>query len=52
MLVGVPREVKDNESRVALTPAGVAELVHHGHEVLVERGAGVGSGEGSEQRLH
>jgi len=44
MLVGVPQEVKDNESRVALTPAGVAELVHHGHEVLVERGAGAGSG--------
>lgn len=44
MLVGVPTEIKDNENRVALTPAGVAELVHHGHAVLVERGAGLGSG--------
>lgn len=44
MLVGVPKEIKDNENRVALTPAGVAELVHHGHHVLVERGAGTGSG--------
>ncbi len=43
MLVGVPREIKDNESRVALTPASVAELVRHGHQVLVERGAGAGS---------
>lgn len=44
MLVGVPREIKDNESRVALTPAGVAELVHHGHQVVAERGAGADSG--------
>lgn len=44
MLVGVPTEIKDNENRVALTPAGVAELVHHRHAVLVERGAGLGSG--------
>lgn len=46
MLVGVPKEIKDNENRVALTPAGVAELVHHGHPTLVERGAGAGSGFG------
>ncbi|MDP9371378.1 MAG: alanine dehydrogenase [Chloroflexota bacterium] len=44
MLVGVPKEIKDNENRVALTPAGVGELVHHGHPTLVERGAGIGSG--------
>ena len=44
MLVGVPREIKDNENRVSLTPAGVGELTHHGHAVLVERSAGVGSG--------
>ena len=44
MLVGVPREIKDNEFRVGLTPGSVAELVHHGHQVLVERGAGLGSG--------
>jgi alanine dehydrogenase len=43
MLVGVPREIKDNENRVSLTPAGVVELAHHGHQVVVERGAGAGS---------
>jgi len=43
MLIGVPREVKNNEFRVAATPAGVAELVQHGHRVLVEAGAGSGS---------
>ncbi|MFD2685857.1 alanine dehydrogenase [Streptomyces phyllanthi] len=41
--VGIPREVKNNEFRVAITPAGVHELVRHGHQVLIERGAGVGS---------
>ena len=44
MRVGVPKEIKDHEDRVGLVPSSVAELVHHGHEVLVERGAGVGSG--------
>src|SRR6476619_2968163 len=43
MKVGIPREVKNNEYRVALTPSGVHELVRHGHEVYVEREAGVGS---------
>ncbi|HUZ19898.1 MAG TPA: alanine dehydrogenase [Acidimicrobiales bacterium] len=43
MRVGIPREVKDNEFRVAMTPAGVRELTSAGHTVLVERGAGVGS---------
>src|SRR5215472_16085891 len=43
MNVGVPREIKPDENRVALTPAGVAALVAHGHRVLVESGAGVGS---------
>jgi alanine dehydrogenase len=43
MRVGVPREVKNREYRVALTPAGVTELVRAGHEVLVEKGAGEGS---------
>jgi len=41
--VGVPREIKSQESRVAITPAGVHELVRHGHQVLVEAGAGAGS---------
>lgn len=44
MIVGVPKEIKNNENRVAITPAGVATLVHAGHEVLVETEAGVGSG--------
>ena len=43
MIVGVPREVKDEESRVALTPSGVGAFVAHGHSVIVERGAGDGS---------
>ena len=43
MRVGVPREVKDNEYRVAITPSGVHELVRQGHEVFVESGAGLGS---------
>jgi alanine dehydrogenase len=41
--VGIPREVKDNEFRVAITPSGVHELVRNGHEVYVETAAGVGS---------
>ena len=43
MRVGVPTEIKTDEFRVALTPAGVRELANHGHEVLVQAGAGVGS---------
>ena len=43
MRVGVPTETKSNEFRVAITPAGVAELTHRGHEVLVQAGAGEGS---------
>ncbi|HET7682797.1 MAG TPA: alanine dehydrogenase [Marmoricola sp.] len=43
MRVGVPKEVKNNEYRVAITPVGVHELVAHGHEVHVEQGAGTGS---------
>ena len=43
MKVGIPREVKNHEYRVAITPAGVHELVRHGHEVFVEQGAGGGS---------
>src|SRR3990167_2587231 len=44
MRVGVPREIKDDEYRVGLVPSSVAELVRHGHEVLVEHGAGLGAG--------
>ncbi|TDE00246.1 alanine dehydrogenase, partial [Jiangella asiatica] len=43
MLVGIPTEVKNNEYRVAITPAGVHELVLNGHDVLVQAGAGEGS---------
>ncbi|TKV61222.1 alanine dehydrogenase [Nakamurella flava] len=43
LVVGVPKEIKDNENRVAVQPDGVAELVHHGHRVVVQAGAGLGS---------
>ena len=43
MLIGVPTEIKADEYRVALTPSGVRELVEHGHEVVVQSGAGEGS---------
>jgi len=43
MLVGVPKEIKVHESRVALTPEGAAELVRAGHKVVIEKGAGLGS---------
>jgi alanine dehydrogenase len=43
MRVGIPREVKNHEYRVAITPAGVHELASHGHEVYLEQGAGAGS---------
>ncbi len=44
MRVGIPTEIKNNENRVAITPAGVHELVRRGHEVFIQAGAGVGSG--------
>lgn len=44
MLIGVPKEIKTREYRVGMTPAGVRALVAHGHRVLVEAGAGLGSG--------
>ncbi|MHB1613734.1 MAG: alanine dehydrogenase [Actinomycetes bacterium] len=43
MKVGIPREVKNHEYRVAITPAGVQELVRHGHEVVIQHDAGTGS---------
>jgi alanine dehydrogenase len=49
MLVGVPKEIKDNEFRVGMTPTAVAELVHHAHEVIVETDAGLGSGSPDEE---
>ena len=44
MIIGVPKEIKNNESRVALTPAGAHEFIRRGHEVLIETFAGDGSG--------
>jgi alanine dehydrogenase len=44
MRIGVPKEIKNNEFRIGLTPAGVTELAHAGHEVLVERGGGASIG--------
>ncbi len=44
MIIGVPKEIKNNENRVALTPAGVHALAVHGHEVIVQKNAGTGSG--------
>jgi len=51
MIIGVPKEVKNNEFRVALTPAGASEFVARGHEVVVETGAGTGSGNADESYL-
>src|SRR2546423_9719439 len=44
MTIGIPKEIKDNEFRVALVPAGAEQLVEDGHTVLVETGAGLGTG--------
>lgn len=44
MKIGVPKEIKNSENRVAMTPAGVVTLTNAGHEVYVEAGAGLGSG--------
>jgi alanine dehydrogenase len=44
MIIGVPKEIKTREYRVGLVPAGVRTLTGRGHKVLVEKGAGVGSG--------
>jgi alanine dehydrogenase len=44
MRIGVPTEIKNNENRVAMTPAGVVQLVKAGHNVFIQKGAGLGSG--------
>lgn len=44
MLIGIPKEIKDNENRVAITPAGVDTMIRNGHKVLIEKSAGIGSG--------
>ncbi|MBP5570951.1 MAG: alanine dehydrogenase [Prevotella sp.] len=49
MKIGIPKEIKNNENRVGMTPAGVSELVKHGHQVFVQHTAGEGSGFSDEQ---
>jgi alanine dehydrogenase len=44
MIVGVPKEIKNNEFRVGLTPSGVNSFINNGHKVLIQKGAGIGSG--------
>ncbi|OYU64560.1 MAG: alanine dehydrogenase, partial [Cytophagaceae bacterium BCCC1] len=44
MILGVPKEIKNNENRVAMTPAGVMELVKFGHTVYIQKDAGFNSG--------
>ena len=51
MIIGVPKEIKTNESRVGMTPAGVFELVKNGHQVVVQSAAGLGSGFSDEDYL-
>lgn len=51
MKIGLPKEIKDNEYRVGLTPAGVRALTDAGHQVYVEKGAGEGSGFSDEQYI-
>ena len=51
MRVGVPREIKPGEHRVGLTPTAVREYAHQGHEVFVEKGAGLGAGDRQPQRI-
>jgi len=51
MRIGIPKEIKILENRVAMTPGGVDSLVRRGHEVLVERGAGLGSGLSDEEYM-
>ncbi|MGX7243402.1 alanine dehydrogenase [Enterococcus quebecensis] len=44
MRIGIPKEIKNNENRIAITPAGVVSLINNGHEVVIEHEAGIGSG--------
>ncbi|MBI3259653.1 MAG: alanine dehydrogenase, partial [Ignavibacteriae bacterium] len=51
MIIGVPKEIKNNENRVALTPGGAELLKHNGHTVIVETNAGLGSGFSNEEYI-
>ena len=52
MIIGIPKEIKNNENRVALTPAGAAEMVKNGHTIYVQSTAGMGSGFSDEDYIH
>lgn len=52
MRIGVPKEIKNNENRVAMTPAGVVNLINEGHQVYIEKGAGLGSAFSDEEYLN
>src|SRR3972149_7449390 len=49
MIIGIPREIKPEENRIAIVPGGVETLVYKGHRVLIEKGAGLGSGFSDEE---
>ena len=51
MIIGLPKEIKNNENRVGLTPGGVGTLINNGNTVLIEKGAGLGSGFEDEQYI-
>ncbi len=51
MKIGIPKEIKNNENRVGMTPAGVAEFILHGHEVVVQHTAGENSGFADEEYI-
>ncbi len=51
MIIGVPKEIKNNENRVAITPAGVKSFINNNHQVIVESGAGAGSGFNDEEYI-
>lgn len=52
MIIGVPKEIKNSENRVALTPAGASEIVKYGHELYIQTSAGIGSGFSDESYLN
>lgn len=52
MRIGIPKEIKNNENRVAMTPAGVVNLIKEGHEVYIEKGAGLGSAFSDEEYVN
>ena len=51
MKIGIPKEIKPQENRVAIQPGGVQQLVSHGHLVMIQNGAGEGSGFSDEQYI-